>query len=295
VVVTALPVTYSIATALAADTDIEVVNVPEGGRRMSQLPDLFVQRGDRYRDVLQTATAVVTIGKLWPDDPLYTAARSANVRVVDIDATKPWSTTLEGVSVAFEPLSNVPWATAPGSGASRRPSAYFWLSPANGARSAEIVARDLARLVPEDAPRIEQNLDAYRDTLLALQREYESKLAALSELTVAALAPEFVYLTNEFGIYVDGYFLKQDVDWTEEDLRAFEGYLRDDGIGVVIHKWEPEEPIRAAIDAAGAKLVVLDPIDLGVVEGERLLARGYEQLLRSNLESLYSALAVTNE
>jgi len=295
VVVTALPVTFSIATALAAGTRIEVGNVPEGGRRMSLLPDLFIQRGERYRDTLARAAAVVTMAKLWPDDPLYTAARSANIRVVDIDATKPWSTTLEGVSVALEPREDVPWVSAPPSAAPRSPSVYFWLSPANVARAAEIVARDLERLVPEEAARIEANLAVYRDALLDLKREYEAKLAELPDLTVAALAPEFVYLTNDFGVYVDGYFLKQDVDWTEEDVSAFEAYLRDRGIRVVIHKWEPEAPIRAAIDAAGARLVVLDPIDLGLVEGERLVAEGFVRSLRANLESLYSTLAVTNE
>jgi ABC-type Zn uptake system ZnuABC Zn-binding protein ZnuA len=293
-IVTALPATFSIASALTKDPGITVENLPEGGRRMSLLVDFFAQRTDRYRDVLAGADAVVTIGKLWSEDPLFTAARSANIRVVDIDATKPWSISLEGVSVAMEPREDVPW-TETADNLPRSASVYFWLSPANGARAAEIVARDLIRLVPAESERIERNLADYRKLLLDLKGEYETKLAALPDVTVAALAPEFVYLTGDLGIYVDGYFFKQDVDWTEQDLHSLETYLRDNGIKVVIHKWEPEQPIADAIAAAGARLVVLDPIDLGVVDDGKLAPDSYARLLRANLESLFAALAVANQ
>jgi ABC-type Zn uptake system ZnuABC Zn-binding protein ZnuA len=291
--VTALPVTLSIATALAADTGIIVTNLPENGRRMSLLVDFFEQRADRYRDTLAAADAVVTIGKLWPEDPLFTAARSANVRVVDIDATKPWSVSLEGVSVAMEPREDVPWTEVP-ENTPRSASVYFWLSPANGARAAEIVARDLIRLAPTASERIERNLADYRKVLLDLKGEYETKLAELPDVTVAALAPEFIYLTSDLGIYVDGYFFRQDVDWSERDLSSFETYLRDNGIRVVIHKWEPEQAITDAIEAAGARLVVLDPIDLGVAVDGQLDPNSYTQLLRANFESLYAVLAAAN-
>src|SRR5690606_32535202 len=113
---------------------------------------------ERYEALFARADAVVTIGKLWLDDPLYTAARNANIRVVEIDATKPWSTTLEGVSVIAQPAEQGPWA-ATGT-VVREPSVYYWLSPSNAARSADIIARDLMRLAPDDAARIEENLKA---------------------------------------------------------------------------------------------------------------------------------------
>src|SRR5690606_38009378 len=102
-VLTALPVTYSITAALAEGTSITVENVPEDGRPMNALVNLLTQRPERYEALFARADAVVTIGKLWLDDPLYTAARNANIRVVEIDATKPWSATLEGVSVVSQP------------------------------------------------------------------------------------------------------------------------------------------------------------------------------------------------
>ena len=60
-------------------------------------------------------------------------------------------------------------------------------------------------------------------------------------------------------------------------------------------KWEPEAPIQAALEAAGATLVVLDMADAGIVEDGRLTADGYQRILRRNLDTLYTALAAANE
>jgi len=293
-VLTALPVTYSVAKALTKDTQVGVQNVPEGGRRMNTQQSFFSLQAGRLAEQFARADAVITIGKLWQDDPLFVASRAANIRIVDIDATKPWSETLEGVSIALTPASDAPWAE-PLANEPRVPSPYFWLSPSNGARIADIVAQDLMRLAPMDAGQIEANLAAYRRLLLGLKRDYEVKLAALADVTVYALAAELVYLTTDMGLYVDGYFLKQDIHWTEADATNFEAYLKGNGIRVVLHQWEPSEPIRAAIDAAGARLVVLDVGDAGIVEDGRLVDDGYERLLRANLEALYQALLAANE
>ncbi len=291
-VLTALPATFSISSALAQNTSITVGILPERPRPMSALGNYYESRADQLSDQFRNTDAVVTIGKLWNSDPLFTAVRAANVRVVNIDASKPWSTTLEGVSVAFEPQSDVQWTE--GEEGDRNPSVYFWLSPANGVRIAEIVAADFMRLSPADSVQIARNLAHYRQQLLELKREYEVKLATLLDLTVFALAPEFVYLTSDMGLFVDGYFLKQDINWTDEDVENFESYLEDNDIEVAIHKWEPDEPIQDTIDRAEARLVVLDMIDLGIVEDGRLREDSYLELMRANLEALYTAFSAAN-
>jgi ABC-type Zn uptake system ZnuABC Zn-binding protein ZnuA len=294
-VLTALPVTYSVASALTADTHVTVQNVPANGRRMNAQPNYFAQSAPRLAEQFAAADAVVTIGKLWRDDPLFVAARAANIRIVDIDATKPWSDTLEGIAVAFEPQSDAPWSESE-AGATRaaEPSVYFWLSPSNGARTAEIVGQDLMRLAPADAPQIAANLAAYRRELLDLKRDYEAKLAELPDVTVYALGPGLVYLLTDMSIFVDGYFLKQDINWTDDDLASFSRYLKEHDVKVVVHQWEPSEPIKRAIAAAGATLAVLDLGDGGIVEEGRLVPDGYSRLLRSNLDMLYEALRSAN-
>jgi len=150
------------------------------------------------------------------------------------------------------------------------------------------------RLAPADAAKIKENLGAFTRDLLALKVDYEKKLAALPDVSVYALGGGLVYLTNDMSIFVDGYFIKQDINWTDADAAAFSKYLKDNGIRVVIHQWDPSDAIKAAIDKGGAKLVVLDVGDAPIVESGHLVADGYTRVLRSNLDKLYQALLAAN-
>ena len=92
------------------------------------------------------------------------------------------------------------------------------------------------------------------------------------------------------GLYVDGYFIKQDIRWTETDLEMLTNHLTQRSIRVVIHKWLPSDAIQSAVSGAGATLVVLESGDPGMVEDRQLVADGLQQILRKNLDAVYSAL-----
>jgi hypothetical protein len=62
-------------------------------------------------------------------------------------------------------------------------------------------------------------------------------------------------------------------------------------VGVVLHKWQPSEVIQKAVQAADAEIIVLDTADPGITVDRRLVADGYQQVLRGNLEKLFQALA----
>jgi ABC-type Zn uptake system ZnuABC Zn-binding protein ZnuA len=260
-VLTALPATYSVASALTQGTHIRVANVPSDGRPMNALSRYLEKPSAEVIALLREADAVVTIGKLWHQDPLFATARAQNIRVVNIDATEPYSATMPGIALVRQPGTAPPWQNmnkTQESGASTgEASPYFWLGPSNCARAAEIVASDLARLSPKDAEQVAKNLATFRRRLLDLKQSSEARLAEIDNVTVFSLAPEFVYLTTDLGLFVDGYFLRQDIEWTPADLAAFQKHLSARAIRVVIHKWEPSEAIQQAVKAAGATLVVL--------------------------------------
>jgi ABC-type Zn uptake system ZnuABC Zn-binding protein ZnuA len=338
-VLTSLPATYSIASALAEGTRIRVVNVPVEGRPMSTQSRFFERPTREVENQLKRADAVITVGKLWREDPLYPAARAQNIRVVNIDATEPVSRTLTGVALMREPEERAPWERASGSpnafsssstdtssrssteasdpaagssseradasgstGASSRAamaaapspartSTFFWLSPSNAARAAEIVGADLARLSPPDAQAIAANLADYRRMLFDLKQSYEARLAELEDVTVFSLTPDFVYLTSDLGLLVDGYFLKQEIEWKPADFEAFTQHLKNRGIRVVIHKRDPGEAVRNAIASAGAKLVVLRTAETFSTEPPApSREQSYIQDLEANLRTLYAAL-----
>jgi len=282
--------TYSLASALTRETPIQVLNVPQDGRQMSLLKDYIGRRTEALSPTFAAATAVISVTNALPGDPIYRFARDANIRIVDIDAALPWSLSTPGVALADTPVSNVDWGTdTDPAGAAIAP--YFWLSLSNAIRMGDIIAHDLIELFPDFETTIHSNLDDLKWSLLNLRNEYQNRLIEAGADTVFALTGDFVYLTNDMGLYVDGYFIKQDIRWTEADLDFLTSHLRQREIKVVIHKWMPSDAILGAVSAAGAELVVLDTGDPGMVENRQLVADGLQQILRKNLDAVYSALS----
>lgn len=289
VVLTGNQATYSITAALLEGTPVAVRNVPEDGREMAVLGDYIARRKDALAPVFAGAAAVVTLTNALPEDPLYRFARQANIRIVDIEAAVPWSPDMPGVALAQLPATTVAW------GADADPPAhstapYLWLSLSNVMRMADIVAHDLAALFPQSAPVISANLDAFKRGLLRQRGDFQARLIEAQSDLLFALTGDFIYLTNDMGLLVDGYFIKQDVRWTPADLAALTRHLKDHGIRVVLHKWEPSDAIQKAVRDAGARLVVLDAGDGGVVVEGRLVKDGLQQVLTKDLEAILAAL-----
>ncbi|MEO6081439.1 MAG: zinc ABC transporter substrate-binding protein [Steroidobacteraceae bacterium] len=287
-VLTGMQATYSLATTLTAGTPIQVQNVPADGREMSMQKDYIARRMDALGKQFSAATAVITITNAVAGDPLYRYAREANIRIVNIDAAVPWSLNMPGVALADSPVSNAAWGHDPDPLESGT-APYFWLSVSNAIRMGDIIASDLAALFPDSATVIGRNLDNLKRSLLALRGDYQNRLMEDSG-DVFALTGDFVYLTNDMGLLVDGYFIKQDVRWTKADLDGLTQHLRDNHIKVVLHKWAPSEAIQNAVKAAGAMLVVLDAGDPGIVVDDSLAVDGLQQILRKNLAAIYAAL-----
>ncbi len=231
---------------------------------------------------------MITITNAVPADPLYRFAREANIRIVDIDAAVPWSLDRPGVALADMPASNVDWGKDPDP-VEGGTAPYFWLSVSNAVRMGDIIANDLSALFPDSAAAIAKNLDALKRSLLKLRSDYQDKLMDAGG-DVFALAGDFVYLTNDMGLLVDGYFIKQDVRWTKADMDGLTRHLRDHHIRVVLHKWLPSDAIQDAVKAAGARLVVLDAGDPGAVANDSLAADGLQQILKKNLEAVHVAM-----
>ena len=289
VVLTGNQATYSITTALLEGTPVQVRNVPEDGREMAVLPDYIARRKDALASVFAAATAVVTLTNALPEDPLYRFARQANIRVVNIDAAVPWSPDMPGVALVQTPASSVTWGSDPDpAGSATAP--YLWLSLSNAIRMADIVAHDLAALFPQSAPAITANLDRLKRFLLRQRGDFQARLIEAQSDLVFALTGDFIYLTNDMGLLVDGYFIKQDVRWTAADLAALARHLKDHDIKVVLHKWQPSEPIQKAVRDGGARLVVLDAGDGGVVVEGTLAKDGLQQVLVKDLEAILAAL-----
>ena len=285
-VLVALPAVYALTSALSDGTSLEIVRVPADAVVPMESQANALSHLDA--EVFQQAEAVVTLSSLWRADPLYATARRHNLRIVEIDASRSWDTVKPGVAVTRSPSNDVPWAAV--SDVDEGPSPYAWLGPVNAMRMSALIAADLARLSPADAPRIEHNLAALDGRLRRLKADYGARLTAVPDLRVLSLANEFIYLFGEFGIFVDGWFVRQDLDWSDADRATLTRYLRERDIRVVVHKWAPDARIAKAVEDAGARLLILDTGNPGMLADA---ASGYEALLGSNLEALLAAFATT--
>lgn len=248
VVLVSLAPIYALTAPLLQGTDVQLKLLPEEPRSMQAQATLFTRQAERFAESFAGADAVITIGKVWTADPLYTAAREVNIRVVNVDASKPWSHELDGVAVANSPASG-------------QVSPYFWLSPSNVIRMLDIIATDLAKLYPDHALTIATNAAREKSSYVQMKSDFERRFIEVDDPVLYALTDEFVYLTSDLGVFVDAYFVKQDIDWTAEDYAALTQRLQDGGIKVVLHKWDPSEEIKKAIAAGGAQLLVLDNLE----------------------------------
>ncbi|CAH0175846.1 hypothetical protein SRABI70_01131 [Pseudomonas sp. Bi70] len=284
-VLVALPALHALTASLCQGTRITAVRIPADAAVPMQSQANALAR--LAPGVFQQADAVITLSSLWRADPLFASARRHNLRIVEIDASRSWDPVKPGVAVTQAPSNDVPWAATddqPGA----EPSPYAWLGAINAMRMAAIIAADLARLSPEDAPRIARNLSALENRLRQLKADYGPRLAQIPDLRVLSLASEFVYLFGEFDIFVDGWFVRQDIDWSPADREALSHYLREREIKVVVHKWAPDAAIAEAIEAGGARLLILDAGNPGILADP---GKPYDDLLRTDLDAVLAAFA----
>ena len=267
-VLTAMAPVYALTLPLLANTRVDLQLLPDAPRTMQSQVTIFTRQAERYADTFAKADAVIGIGRLWTGDPIYTTARSFNIRIVNIDASKPWSHELDGVAVAESPATHTV-------------SPYFWLSPSNVIRVLDIIGSDLQQLYPQDAATIKTNMEREKAGYLQLKSDFEQRFIAVDDPCVYALADDFVYLTSDLGLFVDDYFVKQDIDWTADDYTTLTSALQSSGVKVVIHKWEPTKAILKAITDAGATLVVLDTLET---------TADFKGGLQQNLDKLIAAL-----
>lgn len=254
VVLTSLPSTFSLVKALTLNTTIRTINVLPAHMGMHRHAGYFKQNQAKMTKLFNTASAVVSIRHAWLQDPLYPAARSKNIRIIEIDSISPLHQVGSGVA-----LQNVSGILAEKGVSSVSP--MTWLSLTHYLKSIDIVADDLILMFQDQAQRIETNRHQFKRRVFQLKTNYENRFIELDNLEVVAMTNNFIYFTESLGIDVIDYFLKPEIRWSDADVKSLYRTLIENEIRVVIHKWEPEKRILQAISAAGSCLVVLSQID----------------------------------
>lgn len=177
-VLTTLPVTHSLASALLDGTAVQLKRAAPANLPASRQPSYFSGRGGASLEkAAQQADAVIGVRSIWRDDPLYPMARRSNIRIVEIDAARPVDGALPGIAVSGDDAYG----------------AYPWLNPTNLGRMADVVANDLERLAPGDKAKIQGNLAGFKRQLLELSASSQTRLAKVDNLTVVSLSERLGY------------------------------------------------------------------------------------------------------
>jgi hypothetical protein len=227
------PVAHGLAAQLTEGSGITLARAAPANLPPARQLAYFEGRGAKaLAQAAAQSDAVLTLRSLWPQDALYPLARRANIRIVEIDAARPIDGALPGI------------ALQPGADLGSHP----WLHPVNLGRMADIVAADLERLAPQDAPVLARNLAALKQQLVALSGQTESALLAAPNLTVVSLSPRLDYLASAFNLeLVPG----------STDPQALAALIRSEGVAAVLHHEELTPELAQAVTGAGAAVVVL--------------------------------------
>lgn len=242
-VLTTLPVTHSLATALLDGTSVQLKRAAPANLPASRQPSYFSGRGAATLEkAAQQADAVIGVRSIWRDDPLYPMARRSNIRIVEIDAARPVDGALPGIAVTGDDAYG----------------AYPWLNPTNLGRMADVVANDLERLSPADKAKIQGNLAGFKRQLLELTANSQTQLAKSENLTVVSLSERLGYLTSGLNLDVVEQALPAEGKWDAAALKALEENLKSQDVALVLDHRQPEPAVAEVIKAAGAKLLVVD-------------------------------------
>lgn len=244
-VLASLPITYGLGQILLKDSGVVLERAAAANLPGSRQTAYFTGRGaEALRDLSVKADAVIGLRSLWPDDPLYPNARRSNIRIVEIDAARPVDGSLPGIAV--QPAQGI-------DGLNSQP----WLASNNMGRMADVIAADLVRLAPAAKPSIEANLARLKQQLLKLSAASEASLASADNLSVVSLSDRFGYLIGGLNLELIDTQALTDEQWTPEAVQKLAATLKDNDVAIVLDHRQPPEPVKAAIEAAGSKLLVL--------------------------------------
>lgn len=169
---------------------------------------------------------------------------------------------------------------------------HFWLDPRLMSGAAGVVADELARAAPAQAPAIRANAAEYRSDLEALDDQMAGGLATCDRR-------QFVTAHDAFGYLAARYRLEQlAIAGLSPEVEPDAGRLGDladqiEATGtttVFFEELVSPDVAKALARETGATTAVLNPIE-GLTKKEQAAGKDYAAVMRDNLAALRKALA----
>lgn len=246
-ILTATPVTYMLATELTKGTAITTNYLPPKRYGVQRLPNWFNSKGaELTAKAAKQAKVVITLGAIWPQDPLYVHARKGNIGIIEIDASQAISPRAQGVaSLRLEDGST---------------SLFAWLNPTNMARMTAIVSDDLQRVWPQASASIEANKQKLMLDIRQLINQQQNALFDADVHSVVLLSTELEDFASGNQLFVVDRFTTPELEWTEKDKTALVQLLNDDESLWLLTARKPSKVLKALVPNP-ERILVVDSVD----------------------------------
>ncbi|MEX5305241.1 metal ABC transporter substrate-binding protein [Kocuria sp. CPCC 205258] len=164
---------------------------------------------------------------------------------------------------------------------------HFWLDPERLAAVATEVAHELAEVDPDNAATYESNAEELATELAALDEEFAAGLATCERDTIVVSHEAYGYLADKYDleqVAIAG--LDPDTEPSPARLAEIGEVVEAEGVTTVFSESLVNPKVAETLAAEhGIETAVLDP-----VENQSDESADYQQVMRSNLEALRTAL-----
>ncbi|MFT5806277.1 MAG: hypothetical protein ACI9LG_000538 [Moritella dasanensis] len=246
-ILTATPVTYMLATELTKGTDITTQYLPPKRYGISRLPNWFSSKGATLTEKAAIdAQVAITLGAVWPQDPLFVHARKGNIRMIEVDASQAISPRAQGVAALRLDDGTI--------------SPYTWLNPTNLTRMTAIVSQDLQQVWPQQAATIASNQQALMMSVRHLINQQQAMLLDNEIDSVVLLSTELEDFASGNQLFVVERLTKPELEWTVEDKQELVELLTEDDSLWVLTSKRASKALKALVPNP-TRILTIDSID----------------------------------
>ncbi len=167
-------------------------------------------------------------------------------------------------------------------------NSHLWLDPQRAAGMASNLADGLIRLFPDCEQQITENLNAYRDRLLALDETLREALSG-TQRKVIIFHEAFPYFAEACGLPVAAVINKEPEDSlpTAQLVRVAELIKTEKSMPLILKSAEEDPAVNTLVNETGVSVCELDPMTSGPEDPP---LDYYETVMIQNMKALQDAL-----
>ena len=167
-------------------------------------------------------------------------------------------------------------------------NSHLWLDPQRAAGMASNLADGLIRLFPDCEQQITENLNAYRDRLLALDETLREALSG-TQRKVIIFHEAFPYFAEACGLPVAAVINKEPEDSlpTAQLVRVAELIKTGESMPLILKSAEEDPAVNTLVNETGISVCELDPMTSGPEDPP---LDYYETVMIRNMKALQEAL-----